>query len=459
MNLIPRLIFSIEGLTFLLAFINLSQIKFNKKEVIFAFLVITTITNALFSYVILFRELTALMFYISSIIAMALLFNNKIKMLQLCIFYGTFSSILILLTGNVIGTIYDFILGPVSVEDMWINLLDAASYYLFVFLSTFFSSKYIGNFLHSQIQLFDDASKKKFAVYTLYGNIIAFGLFFLNTFLRDTIENAELLNTIYALTLGSYFLFLVLAIFSFTDSFQKETELRFKETELRHKEAEIRLKDEMLENLHVYTTNVENMAADMRKFRHDHINLLLGFREHLDSNDIVNVRKYFKQYMTTFEESRSLADSRLDVLGNLGISEVKSILSFKFIYAQQLNIDVYVEVPEFIEVIDNDNLVDVCRIIGILVDNAIEAAIEAEKPLIRFMGAIKDGKITLIISNNCVSPPSIHQTSQKGFTTKGEGRGVGLDTVSAILDKNENLLLNTNIKEGMFTQELAILTY
>jgi two-component system sensor histidine kinase AgrC len=46
---------------------------------------------------------------------------------------------------------------------------------------------------------------------------------------------------------------------------------------------------------------------------------------------------------------------------------------------------------------------------------------------------------------------------EKGFSTKGENRGVGLNNVKDILaNRYKNVILNTSIEDEMFKQELWI---
>ncbi|MFR3948966.1 MAG: GHKL domain-containing protein [Ruminococcus sp.] len=83
---------------------------------------------------------------------------------------------------------------------------------------------------------------------------------------------------------------------------------------------------------------------------------------------------------------------------NIKITELKSILSSKLLYAIELNIDVSIEVTD--EVISLPmNTLDLCRIAGIFLDNAIEATLETAYPSIRFALINLDAEYIFIISN------------------------------------------------------------
>ena len=58
------------------------------------------------------------------------------------------------------------------------------------------------------------------------------------------------------------------------------------------------------------------------------------------------------------------------------LQEIKGLLSAKVIRAQELGIDVVIDVTEIIDNIDMDR-VDLVRSLGILLDNAIDAAVKS----------------------------------------------------------------------------------
>ena len=430
---------------FYIVFVNMSKIKFNWIEIIIAILLMAIASNAILFYNIFVIVPAQITMHFTSIFIMGIITNRKIKTISLSAVYGVTSSVIFLLAGFTSGIAFDFVFGPVDTAFNVSNLVEMALYLAVVSLFAFFISYLTGNYLHKSMHSFDEELKKRFAKYLLFGASVTLLLFFIKVFLHDALLEAGLLNTVYGITLVIYFSFLVISIFSFTESFRKETELRHK--------------DDMLNSLQAYTDSIENMATEVRKFRHDHMNLLLGFREYIENNDTNNMRSYFQRYMSTFVENTAVADSRLDMLTNIKIPEVKSILSFKLLYAQQLGINVHIEISEIVEGINIYDLVDLCRITGILLDNATEACqgLEEGEPVLRFMALKKPQKVVFVFANTCLSPPPLSKIFQKGFTTKKGLRGIGLYTVSQLLSANKRISLNTHTKDEMFIQELSIL--
>jgi len=425
----------------------MSKLKFFKTGAA-AIIMFNTIALTAVFYSIPTMNIAAIITYVIFTPVITIAAYRKNGNLPLSALYAFFSGIIVLLAGNVARIPIGFLVEPMLEYPMRENVLaDITLYFAYisiVLVISFAVSRLAGNFLNDRMRLFDDYLRRKLAIYILGIAVIVLAIFFINTFLHDIITDTTLLITVYAVSFIMCFGFLVLAVFAFTDSLYTKTE--------------IRRKNEQLQNLYEYTESVESMTIEVRKFRHDHRNLMLGFRNHINNSDINSLREYFEKYMLLFSESTDVANLRLDKLGDIKPSELKSILSLKFLYAQQLGIDVHIEVPETIENIDNDNLIDICRIAGILLDNAIEGCQDTEQPVLRFIALQRKSDTLFVFTNTYFNEPQLSRIFDKGFTTKEGRRGLGLFTVSQLLADNKNLALNTCIDGGMFIQELSVLT-
>lgn len=51
----------------------------------------------------------------------------------------------------------------------------------------------------------------------------------------------------------------------------------------------------------------------------------------------------------------------------------------------------------------------------------------------------------------------MHVLKQKGFSTKGEGRGLGLSNLGELTAMEPNILLETIISEQRFTQKVVVI--
>ncbi|MCL2853715.1 MAG: GHKL domain-containing protein [Defluviitaleaceae bacterium] len=274
--------------------------------------------------------------------------------------------------------------------------------------------------------------------------VVVLMLFLINTFLQNIITDTSVLVMVYSVALSLCFAFLVFAIFAFSDGLQKEVEI------LRKKEE--------LQNLQGYTQHIEEMVAGLRGFRHDHEYLMAGFYNYIREKDIANIEEYFNKYMRAFREDAASADSQLDRLKLIKVPPLKSILSYKLLQARGLGIQVYVDVLDPIENIEDDDLIGVCRMMGIILSNAIEGCQDEKQPMLGFMATVNGNNIFLVTENTCTTNMSLAEIFKSKFTTKESGRGVGLSNASQLIDANGNLKLETHLQDGTFLQSLSIST-
>jgi two-component system sensor histidine kinase AgrC len=108
-----------------------------------------------------------------------------------------------------------------------------------------------------------------------------------------------------------------------------------------------------------------------------------------------------------------------------------------------------------IEDIPGVKISELCEIIGIFFDNAIDEAVKGDKAI----GIIvKEGKrfIEISISNSCTTTPDINKIYIDGYSSKGENRGMGLAIVKRLIDKYKNILHITTFEDNIFTQTIEI---
>ncbi len=180
------------------------------------------------------------------------------------------------------------------------------------------------------------------------------------------------------------------------------------------------------ESLQEYTLNLESMYNDMRKFKHDYINILSSMAGYFEYKDFEKLEKFFNKKILKLSENISNENYKLDKLQNIKIVELKGILSSKVIEAQELGIDLFIDIMEPIQFIKMD-IIDLCRSIGILLDNAIEAAILCKVPSVKIGIINKKNSTCILIINSCLDDtPPIYKMFAYGFSTKGSNRGAGL---------------------------------
>jgi len=203
---------------------------------------------------------------------------------------------------------------------------------------------------------------------------------------------------------------------------------------------------------------LEDLSNDLRSFRHDYFNILQTIGEYIKLKNMDGLEEFY--YKELMPESKKILERNRSytLLDQIKIDSLKGLLSSKIISAQTKNINVSIEITETINGLQI-NILDICRIIGILFDNAIEATILCENKAIKFIVIKNNDSTSFIINNTCLeNTPPIHKIYERNFSTKGINRGIGLKTIKNILiERYNNVTLNTSINDCIFTQELIII--
>ncbi|WP_455485198.1 sensor histidine kinase [Gemella sp.] len=223
-------------------------------------------------------------------------------------------------------------------------------------------------------------------------------------------------------------------------------------------ETNNKIESAKLEQQKKYILALEKNNNEIRKFKHDFNNIILGLDGYINNDDFnkEKLKKYFNSTIMTFNNNIELNDIVIAKLNSIKVSSLKSLITNKVLVAQNNNIDVDINIQGEIHDFYTDEM-QLSRILGILLDNAIEASLELTDDKKIEMNIIQIDKTTDIqISNtfNNTETP-IADFYKEGFSTKGTNRGLGLSSAHEIANKL-NMLLNTEIDGNTFVQILTI---
>ena len=223
-------------------------------------------------------------------------------------------------------------------------------------------------------------------------------------------------------------------------------------------ETNNKIESAKLEQQKKYILALEKNNNEIRKFKHDFNNIILGLDGYInnDNFDKEKLKKYFNSTIMNFNNNIELNDIVIAKLNSIKVSSLKSLITNKVLVAQNNNIDVDINIQGKINDFYTDEM-QLSRILGILLDNAIEASLELTHDKKIEINIIQIGKTTDIqISNtfNNIGTP-IADFNKEGFSTKGTNRGLGLSSAHEIANKL-NILLNTETDGNTFIQILTI---
>lgn len=210
------------------------------------------------------------------------------------------------------------------------------------------------------------------------------------------------------------------------------------------------------EDLLTYTKKLEESYQTMRRFKHDYINIFTTISSFINNDDLPALKEYYQQKIIPLSQAFIESNHKLNDLMHISCQELKSVLSSKLIYSMELNITTELEIKETIKEIYIDSL-DVSIVVGIFLDNAIEAALESKEKELHLAIFYKNDFLFILIRNSTLPlNKSIYEIRQFGISSKGNMRGIGLYNVSHILNKYPNVLWDTIYEPPYFLQELKI---
>ena len=218
-------------------------------------------------------------------------------------------------------------------------------------------------------------------------------------------------------------------------------------------------KEKYIKNLEDYTEKLELVNEQTKEIRHDFKNIMLSFEYILNSERIDNAKlsEYYNNILLKVDNQLAKEYSNNINFKNINDKFLKSILIVKLIEAEQHGIKVSSYIPNTINKLDIEEN-SLLRIFGIIIDNAIEANLNdnIENPILNISLMKNDNLITAKISNSfCDNNISISKLFIDGYSTKGANRGYGLAILKKLTTDN-NILLSTEIKDGLFIQTLDI---
>lgn len=213
--------------------------------------------------------------------------------------------------------------------------------------------------------------------------------------------------------------------------------------------------DELLDVMKSYENDIE----EQRTLRHETKNEFATIKCKIqDKEDEESIIKYIDSVIGDKGNCNTTKYSKFKYLPSNGL---KGFFYYKFIEAEKKGINVSVNISKqiensFLKDIDTKDFKNLVRIIGVYLDNAIEASYTSlDKKLGIEIYLIKD-KIEIIITNTFNNDVNLDKIGKETFSTKGKNRGHGLLLVSKILGENKIFESKNEIKGNIYIQSLKI---
>ncbi|MCI9144134.1 MAG: GHKL domain-containing protein [Lachnospiraceae bacterium] len=190
---------------------------------------------------------------------------------------------------------------------------------------------------------------------------------------------------------------------------------------------------------------IREIYMDMRGWRHDYHNHMQVMKAQLSMGNLDGVRTYLDELEQELD--------RVDTVVKSGNLMVDAILNSKLTLArrQKISVSCKVKVPEQIGVED----VDLCVILGNLLDNALEACVQTVETgrFLRIYMAVNGSQLYLSVQNSAREEPDFNQRNY--ITRKRGNHGLGMKRVQAAVDKYDGYLNLAN-EPGIFAAEVTM---
>ena len=217
----------------------------------------------------------------------------------------------------------------------------------------------------------------------------------------------------------------------------------------------IKAQEETILQQQAHMALLEELQQEIRAFRHDVTNLFSGLTLQAQEGDLAGIQEFMKKTSSYFDEKLGSEIAQMDGLNNVGMYPLRSLLTTKLAKMRQENVRAVLEVLHPVREEQSMDVNDLLRCVGILLDNAVEAA-AGQDGLVRIVLLQEEKELYLAIANNYDAAPNLSALTRKGYTTKGKGHGTGLSSYRKIVSRYKGCATRTYLKDDMFVQELHI---
>ena len=312
-----------------------------------------------------------------------------------------------------------------------------STFLLVVLLMTYFSILIIIRYFHLDIKYFD----KDYLYPFLKKVIVAFFGLHILLFISDIVSTTHHLNSFGSILSTIVFICLLLIFFAMNShkiQIEKEIALKQKKFEQKH--------------LQTYTDEIVELYNEIRGFRHDYAGMLVSMQMAIDSGDLQEINRVYNEVLVKANQKlRSEKYTYFD-LNNIEDSALRSLIAQSIVYARKNDVEFTLEVKDIITRLSID-LLDLVRIMSILLNNAVEGAADSYLKQMEVAVIKMDFETVIVIQNSCkITMTPSEDLFALGFSTKGKNRGLGLNSVKEILDKYDNIILETEMEDSTFRQ-------
>lgn len=268
----------------------------------------------------------------------------------------------------------------------------------------------------------------------IYSIIIVTLLILLLTFNRYNLSN----NLLFYINIGMVIFVFLTLIYVICNKFQRDA-----------------LEDKYNQMMD-YVSKYEKIINEQGKKNHEYNNQLMVLKGYVNKPD--KLEEYLNLLISEHKCGQNYTVKQLGYFPDGGI---KGLIYHKLSKMEENEVKPYLYIDQniknvFEEKFDINTYRDITKLLGVFLDNAIEAAKEGEPKEVELEIKNKDKYILITISNTFSRNIDVSQVGKKGFSTKGAGHGFGLSIVKDIAKNNSNIETFNDIYNNKFKQTIMI---
>lgn len=427
-NILTIPLFFVENFLIMNLFISILNISITRKQKLI-YVVVMSAISILTNYIIISPINIIVNYFIMVLMANKIFKTSFLKSCISIVFSGIIFSILGALILNPYLSIFN-----IDANELTVIPLYRLPYIIIIYISIFLLSVVIKNrgFKINFIDNIDNRNKVIIVENVLFG-ILTFIVQSIISFYY--IDNLPIFITfLSSLTLLAYF---GLSIYSLTKFFK------------------LVVTSQKLESANEYNNTLHILHDNVRGFKHDFDNIVTTIGGYIRTNDMEGLKKYYLQLEDDCQRVNNLYLLNPEIINNDGIY---NLLTKKYQEADSKDIKVNMTFLLDLSTLKM-KIYEFARILGILLDNAIEASSECEEKIIdlTFRNDSKNSRQLIIIENTYKNKEiDMEKIFEKGISGKENHTGLGLWEVRKIIKKTKNVNLYTTKSDKFFKQQLEI---